>query len=323
MQGQSVDGTRPPGGAARLTLVSAAWLLLLVGLARYGARLLPTSLARLLTLEQFLTLVQLVALTFGLVASFLLLRQPRNELGLTRASGRSVLLTSLLAPAIYVLASYLAVAIALPTLLDEIRRGGVQLARSQTGEFGRALTHASVWPSVLWAVVVSPIGEEFLFRGVLWSLAQRLVARFSKPPASEALSQRFIKESSVVTLGRKLAGWWRSGGGATLLSGVVFALLHADMPGGQGIIRLVAASCLAFACGSARQATGGLAAPIALHVIFNFLSLATARRWIVFAALPKWFMVPTLASLIAAVGLVLTLAIWLATRRPARPQASD
>jgi hypothetical protein len=93
--------------------------------------------------------------------------------------------------------------------------------------------------------------------------------------------------------------------------------MHADLRGGQGIIRIVAASCLALACGSARQLSGGLAAPIALHVIFNSLTLASARRWVVFEAFPKFFMVPTLVSLIAAVGLVVALVGWLVGRRKA------
>ena len=302
---------RASGDGVRLALLTCGWLLLLMGLAKYGARLLPLSLARVLSLEQYLTLVQLVTLGIGLAASSVVLARPRAELGLTQVSVRAVILTALLAPAIYVLASYLAVAIALPTLLEELRRGGVQLARSQTGDFGRAMTSAPVWSSIVWAVVVSPVGEELLFRGVMWSLLQRVVERAVKPENPEPLSQRFLRESWTMSLGRRCARWWRAGGGATVLSSLVFALMHADLRGGQGIIRVVAASCLALACGSARQVTLGLAAPITLHMIFNFLTLASARRWVVSEALGKFFMVPTAVSLLAAGGLVVALVVGL------------
>lgn len=309
------NDARRPGDTVRLGLVAVGWLALLMGLAKHGARLVPLRLARLLTLEQYLTLVQLVTLGVGLVATFGLVSRPREELGLTRTAPRAVLTTALLSPAVFVLASYLAVAVALPTLLEELRRGGAELARSQSGEFGRAMTSAPVWSSIIWAVLVSPVGEELLFRGVLWSWLQRLVQRFAKPASTEALSQRFLRESWLVSVGRKGAAWWRRGGGATVLSSLVFGLMHADLRGGQGIIRVVAASCLALACGSARQVTGGLAAPIALHVIFNFLTLASARRWVVFESFPKFFMVPTLVSSIAGVGVLLALVVGLSGRR--------
>ena len=102
-----------------------------------------------------------------------------------------------------------------------------------------------------------------------------------------------------------------------MLSTLVFASVHADLRGGQGLIRLVAASCLGLACGSARQATGSLAACIVLHVVFNFLTLTSARRWVVFEAFPKFFMVPTLLSLIGAVGVLMALVVWWLGRRRA------
>jgi membrane protease YdiL (CAAX protease family) len=312
------NGERTRGDGVRLALIAAGWLALLMGLAKYGARLVPLNVARLLTLEQYLTLVQLTTLGVGLAASFLLLSRPREQLGLAWTSSRSVLIVALLSPAVFVLASYLAVALALPTLLEELRRGGAELARSQTGEFGRAMTTAPVWSSLLWAAVVSPVGEEFLFRGALWSGLQRLVQRFTKPASQEALSERFLSESRLVLVGRRCTAWWRRGGGATVLSSLVFALMHADLRGGQGIIRIVAASCLALACGSARQATGSLAAPIALHVIFNFLTLASARRWVVFEAFPKFFMVPTLVSMLAGLGALLAVVVAMLGRRRAK-----
>ena len=309
------NAARTTGDGARLAVLTLGWLLLLMGLAKYGARLLPLSVARLLTMEQYLTLVQLLAVGVGVASSCLLLARPRAELGLTRTSFRAVLFTLLLSPALFVVASYLAVGLALPTLLEELRRGGVQLARSQSGEFGRAMTSAPVWSSVIWAVVVSPVGEELLFRGVLWSLLQRLVQRSAKPSSEGALSERFLQESWLFALARRGAAWWRAGGGATVLSSLVFALIHADLRGGQGIIRIVAASCLALACGSARQVTGSLAAPVVLHVSFNLLTLATARRWVVLETFPKFLMVPTLVSLIAGVGVMVTLVVWWISRR--------
>jgi membrane protease YdiL (CAAX protease family) len=78
--------------------------------------------------------------------------------------------------------------------------------------------------------------------------------------------------------------------------------MHWDMPGGQGIIRVTAGTCLGLACGVARQATGSIVVPIAIHMLFNALGLAGARRIIVNDTFPTFYMVPTLATALGLLG---------------------
>jgi membrane protease YdiL (CAAX protease family) len=310
------------GERLRLLGVTVLWIATFVVLARFGARWLPLSLARRLTYETFLTLIQIATMSVGLALTVLLVARPREQLALCSPSVRAAVLVVLVTPAVYVVVSYLAVAVALPTLLEELRRGGAQLARSHTGEFGRAMVAAPWWTTVLWAVVISPVGEELLFRGALWSTLQRFVERMAPPPASERLPREFIRDSIVVVTARRSWAWLRTGGIATIVSGGVFALMHTGMAGGQGILRVAAASGLGLACGVARQAGGSLAIPVLLHAAFNLLSLSAARRWVVSDTFPNWFMVPTLLSAVAGVGLIAALVVALAWRRSsARPPA--
>jgi hypothetical protein len=86
----------------------------------------------------------------------------------------------------------------------------------------------------------------------------------------------------------------------------------------MGIVRVVSAAGLGLACGVARQATGSTLAAIVLHCVFNVLSLATARRWVVTETFPTRLMVPTLLSLFAVVCLVLLAVIVVVSRRQKR-----
>jgi hypothetical protein len=89
------------------------------------------------------------------------------------------------------------------------------------------------------------------------------------------------------------------------------------MPGGMGIVRVISAGGLGLACGVVRQATGSTLAAIALHCVFNVLSLATARRWVVSSTFPTRLMVPSLLSLLAVLGLALLAAFVVVSRRSA------
>jgi membrane protease YdiL (CAAX protease family) len=303
-------------------LVSALWLALLMGLLKGGARLLPPCVAQKLTVDAYSTLVQLVALVVGLGLSFLVLDAPRRDLGLLNlARGRGVLLATLLAPAVYVAICYVAVGLALPTLRQELARGGVELVRRQGGAVISAMTQPSLLVPLLWAVVVSPLGEELLFRGALWGAVQGLLARGGSEPKAQAAEEGLPLERSTVL---DLLGWaCRSGSLATLVTTAVFAAMHGDLRGSQGIVRLASAAGIGLVCGIARQSTGTLAAPIALHVSLNVLSLASARRWVVTAAFPKYYTVPTLLSVIGGIGLLLAVGLVLVRRRRhARAQPS-
>lgn len=302
----------------RLAFVALTWLAAFRLVADHGVRLLPLSLARRLTMQDYLIGVVIVVTLLGLATSALLLRAPRKALGLDRFRGRALVLSVLLAPPAYVAASYFAIWIALPTLLEEIARGGRQLAQQSTGEFGRSLTASSAVSVIAWGVIASPIGEELLFRGALWAAVQRVVDRFRPAPAapeSDALPSGIVTPSPLLKVARAVGAWFGSGGVATLCSAAVFAAMHADMPGGLGIVRWVSALGLGLATGMARHASGGLFAPIALHVGYNLCSIATTRRWLLTESFPSKLGVPTLLSAIAALMLLLAVAAFFATRR--------
>ena len=147
----------------RLLVVVVAWAATFRILVSHGARLLPLELARELSLQAFLAGVNLLAAAFGCTLAFLLLERPRPLLGLTKAPPSALLRAALWALPVFVITSYVAVAIALPTLLEEIRESGVQLVREASGEFGRQLIAAPVLLTLAWGALIAPISEELFF----------------------------------------------------------------------------------------------------------------------------------------------------------------
>jgi hypothetical protein len=296
----------------------ALWRLLAV----HGVRLLPVDLARTLSLQAFLSAVNVVTVVFGLTLSALLLDRPWQRLGVTLPGPATVARIALATPAVYVAVSYVAVLIALPTLLEELRAQGVEGVRQSTGEFGSQVLRSPAALTLLWGAVIAPVAEELWFRGALWALLAAGVVRWWRAPARVAqdagLPEGVVAPSRVLEVAGSASRWLREGGIATLLSAAVFAAFHADMPGGMGIVRVVSAAGLGLACGVARQATGSTLAAIALHCVFNVLSLATARRWVVTATFPTRLMVPTLLSLLAVVCLVLLALIVIVSSRQMR-----
>ena len=105
-------------------------------------------------------------------------------------------------------------------------------------------------------------------------------------------------------MARALRRYFSTGGVATLLSAVAFAWVHADMPGGMGMVRAITAFGLGLGAGIARHASGSLVAALVLHVVFNLASIATARRWVVSAVFPTKLMVPTLLTMLAGACLL-------------------
>ena len=313
------------GRVLRLVTVAGVWFALLQLCTRYAALALPRSVAAQLSLELYLVLVQLVTLPVGLVLAFALLKRDTfAELGLVRPRAKAVLLSVSLAPLLFAAASYLSVYLALPTLLEEIRRGGAELVRNNAGQMGQAMRQSPVLLVLFWSVVVAPIGEELLFRGAVWAALWRTTQRFlpDRAEAAPSLPGEFIERSALLSAAKSVRDWLARGGLATLVSGALFGLLHWDMPGGQGIIRVTATTCLGLACGIARQASGSIVVPILVHAGFNLLGLAGARRWIVTESFPTHYMVPTLSTLLGAAGATLAIVLALALRgRPARPES--
>lgn len=295
------------------------WLAVFRLLARYGVYLLPDSVTNVLSLQAYLAWVAVISTVIGVGLSALLIRDTRAQLGLVRPSSRAMAMATTLALPAFVLCSGIAIAIALPTLLDELRRGGRQLAQQNTGEFGRSLVQTPAWLTLLWGALISPVAEELLFRGALWSFVNRLLpkVREAKAPESNALPEGVLQTSWLERTARALWEHLRSGGVATLVTATIFGLLHADTPGGLGIVRTVSALGLGLCTGMLRHKTGGLAAPLLLHIVFNTASVATARRWVVTDALPLKYGIPTLLMLLAALSLVLAIVIAVATRKRA------
>jgi membrane protease YdiL (CAAX protease family) len=273
-------------------------------LSRYGVFLLPRAVARELTLEAYLAVVQVVTLCIGYTLSFVLLHDPWDDLALRRPRLRAFAYALALTPAAFVVATGAAFQIAKPTLLAELLRGGMQEVQKNTGEFGRELTASPAWLAFVWGALVSPIAEEAFFRGAFFTLVKDAFSSFApRNRAGETLATDLLEDGPVVRASRAVLSWLRDGGAATLVVAVVFGWLHYDMPGGLGIVRFVSALGLGAACGLSRQWSGSVVPPMLMHVGFNALSLATARRLVVSYFFPVKSGVPTL---VAAIALVLT-----------------
>ncbi len=311
--------TAERSGPLRLALFAIAWLALTKAALDAGALLLPRSIAESTSLEAFLLGAQLTTTLLGLAAARLVLKRPASDLGILRAPARALRTAVLAAPIVFTVAFAAGLAIALPTLLAEIRRGGAAVSRQDLGDFGRALREAPVWVTVAWIVVVGPIGEELLFRGALWSAVQRLTAvRAAADADPESLPPELLSDGPIVHGARRLWGFLRDGGFATLAAAALFAAMHADVRGGVGILRLVSAACLGLACGAARQATGTVVVSVALHASYNLLGLGQSRGWFASEALPVKFGLPTAIPLLAAGCALVLAALALARRRAPR-----
>lgn len=306
--------------------MAAAWTVLARLVGDHGWRLMPRALLGRLTLQSYLTLTGLVAAAIGIGLSWLVLEHPREDLAWRPARCGHIGAAALLAPAAYVLAVAVAVSAALPLLRSEVLARGVQEVQRDTGQFGRELRAGTVGILLVWGIVVSPVVEELLFRGPVWSAIDRLVriltaAEGDEPRDSEGLPASILNENLLLKLGRGLWRWLGSGGVATLASAGVFGALHADMPGAMGVIRVGTAVGLGLACGQARHRSGSILVPITLHVVFNALAVGTARRWFVVAGWRSYRGVPP--AMIVAAGACLIVFIVLVLTRRRSPHARD
>lgn len=312
----------------RALLLALGWLGAYFALAKYGVYLLPAGIASRTTLAEYLAMVQIVSLLGG-VSVLLGATQRDIDLrgtffpevaGAVSPRLRTVGTCLLLAPPVYLIAHALGMYLAFDTLLLELATRGVRAVQEQTGELGRSARADSLWTILPFTVLIAPLGEEVLFRGGLYGAVQSLIstrreadrrARHDESPPSLEIAGLPPQNSALEGLIR----WAQEGGAAVLASSLVFGLMHADTPGGMGIVRGVSASCLGIACGFARKISGGLLAPFVLHAGYNLLSLATLRGWIVTESFPTKYAIPTLLVPLSLAAVAAFLALFLMKRR--------
>lgn len=281
--------------------VTSIWLMLARYGLPFGAKYAPKALQMAVSWSTFRALTQFTILMLGIGLWRLLVPGGFSQLLGHPPSGRSALRVALVAPLIWSSIAWIALTIALPTLMEELRLRGPGASRQNAGAFAAELTSSSLSGALLWGVVLAALSEEFLFRGALWNLLNSL---FNRLPGSPT-----IQEELGPTVVQRLQAGWVQGWGATLGAGLIFGLMHADMPGGVGIVRVVSTTCLGLAAGAVRTLSGSLAAAVLLHMIHNTISLGVSRGWFVKVG-PTLYGVPAMilaASLLGTIAL-LTLA---------------
>jgi membrane protease YdiL (CAAX protease family) len=287
---------------AALAALALAWLALAKWLGPLGLAVLPRSLLAHFTVETWGMLVQVVMTATGLALAAGLLRRPARALGAVRPRADALGIAALAAPAVFVASSATALQVALPYLLQELETQGAGASARNAGAFGQAVKSAPVLVTLLWGALLAAVSEELVFRGALWSAVRAAVVR-----AAAALAPpRFDAPDPAPATG----GAHRLGGAlATVVAAAAFGWMHADMPGSVGIVRVVSTTCLGLACGVARFATGSVLAAMALHLVFNTLSIGIARRWFASDGEPLLGALPNPLLAVAAVALVAAAAV--------------
>lgn len=299
--------------------VAIAWIALAQGLGLALVKVLPAGLIRALGLHGYYSVVLVITTALGLLAVRFSVQDTRAAVWGRSPAVWALLGGLLIAPMVMAISTYLGFKLALPTLIEELQRGGAAEANKNTGSYGKALVASPLPVTLLWGIVLAPVAEELLFRGALWTAIARVTSPKEKDQEAPAsLDAAFIEESPVVAAGRHGVRWLRSGGIATLVTAAVFAGMHADQSGGAGIVRVVQTACLGIALGLVRHHSGGIAAPILLHASFNLMSLARLRKWIAPEFWPTPLPVPVLYWQLAAagaLGLLVVVVVWRVTRR--------
>lgn len=302
----------PWGGILAGLVAAVVWLLFARYLLPLGAKVAPVALQKAISWSTFRALGQVAVLLLGLgVWALLAPGGARRLLGLP-PSGRSLVSVALASPLVWTSSALIALAVALPTLMEELRTRGPGASRQNAGAFAAELTDSSLLAALLTGVVLAAVSEELLFRGAVWSALDALLARTPGAPV--------VHEELGPSTSQRVQAWLVRGWGATLGSGLLFGLMHADMPGGVGIVRVVSTTCLGLAAGAARTLSGSLAAAVLLHLLHNTFSLGVSRRWFLGLG-PVVYGVPVLLLLGALLGgCGLGALAWLARRREAAPE---
>ena len=275
-------------------------------------RALPRALLDALSLPAYGMLCQVVTLVVGLLAARLALRRPWEALGVVRPCGWDAAVASLIAPLVFVVASFVALKIAEPYLLAELATEGAGASRRNAGAFGKAVTQAPLVLTLAWGALLAAVAEELAFRGALFGAVERTTLAFAHPPDVRSSESRPLVQ--VERAARRTRAEWWAGALAVVVAAAVFGAMHADMKGSVGIVRVVSTTCLGLACGSARLLGRSVAIPMLLHFTYNSVSLGLGRGLFRSESAPLVSVVPNLLLVVAAVGAAGAAAIIFARR---------
>jgi membrane protease YdiL (CAAX protease family) len=297
--------------AFKLLGIAILWLSIGRVLPEILWRALPDGLVSSMSLPAYSMLCQVATTVIGIGTLCLAFARPGAALGTSGPTGWNLALAAMLAPAVFVFASFVAIKIAEPYLLEELAREGAGASRKNAGAFGRAVTEAPLLVTLVWGAVLAAVAEELAFRGALFSAIEKsallLFAR-NEPPID------------VDAPPGKSRPALRCGVVAAVLAAAAFGAMHADMKGSVGIVRVASATCLGLACGSARLVTGTVFVPMILHFVYNSVSLALSRGLFRGDSEPLVSVVPNRLLVLGAVGAFLAIGTIVA-RRALRDQA--
>lgn len=285
--------------AFKLVAIAVLWLTTGRILPDLLFRALPDIVLDSLSLPAYSMLCQMVTTVVGLGAARLAFVRPGEALAANRPSGWHLALAAMLAPAVFVLASFVAIKIAEPYLIAEMAREGAGASRRNAGAFGRAITEAPLLVTLMWGAVLAAIAEELAFRGALFGAIEK--------------SARLLFGKSEAPSGRSRADLL-SGIIAVVLTAAAFGAMHADMKGSVRVVRVASATCLGLACGSARLVTSTIFVPMILHFGYNSASLGLGRALFRGNSDPLISVVPNRLLALAAMGVFLAIAVSVARR---------
>jgi membrane protease YdiL (CAAX protease family) len=271
---------RPNGWETlKLAGITAVWLAFGNGLVWIGERVIPDAWKARISLPTFMMACQITTALVGLALSFGLLARPRAALALTRPRLRQLAVTALLAPAFLVSTTVIALQVALPTLIEEMKVRGAGATRQSAGEFGRMLEQGPLLLTLLWAAILAATTEELLFRGALWSLVERFIQTFRAILADHRSRSRLERPDPEPRTPSTQALEVLLGLVPTVVSAGIFGLMHGDLRGGVGIVRVVSSTLLGFGAGLLRRWTGTLFASVLLHFLNNTMVIGHGRKW--------------------------------------------
>lgn len=300
----------------KLLAVTVLWFLMTKYLVPLGNVLVPDSLKTKISFQSFRLLCQVFTLLSGLALAFALLRsEARACLGLARPKGLHWTGTVLLAPGAFVMSSYVALQIALPTLMEELATRGPGVSRKNAGALGQMLTQSPLLFVILSGAVLGAVGEEFLFRGALWSTFERLF-QMGREAVAKKRQNAGAKSPEPAAPAPKYQGLASAlpGTAATILCAYVFGQMHADMPGGVGLVRVASTTILGLLCGVGRQVSGTIWVPITLHLMNNLLTIGTSRKWFTSSETPIFEGIPNTITALGLAGAFVLGLLWVILR---------